>query len=128
HWGKVKTKHLQDVADVSRTFADAMDVIAGLIEGMKRKAEIELGVMAAAVGISLAAAVFTGGLSALGGAAASAACREAIRRAIKEASEAIVEELVAKLTEPVVAKLESKAADLLVELGSEALGLPGGDG
>lgn len=128
HWKKVQNTHLADIADVSRTFAGSMDVVADAIWTMKRKAEVELGILAASVGISVVGAIFTGGLSALVGAAGTAACREAIRRAIKEASEAIVEELVSQLTEPVVAKLENKAADLVSELALDALNIPDGGG
>jgi hypothetical protein len=42
HWGKVKSGHLDKVPELARLFADACDVVADIIFGMKRKAEIEL--------------------------------------------------------------------------------------
>lgn len=47
------------MADVMREFADARDVPADIIFGMKTKAEVELGVTATSVGISAGLAVVT---------------------------------------------------------------------
>ncbi|MFE5894936.1 RHS repeat-associated core domain-containing protein [Streptomyces sp. NPDC056462] len=121
HWGKVKTSHLEQLPEVARLFADAMDVVADVIYGMKVKAEIELGVMAASVGISIGLAFVTGGLSALIGAAEIAAMREVVRRIIKEAADQIVDQVMAMVTEPVAAKLEKMVADAVLDLASGAI-------
>ncbi|SCK19392.1 DUF6531 domain-containing protein [Streptomyces sp. WMMB 322] len=132
HWGKVKGSHLDKVPEIARTFAKACDVVADVIYGMKVKAEIELGAMAASAGIAIGAAVVTGGLSALIGAAQVTAMRELIRRLIKEAQEEIVERLLAEVTEPVTAKLEKMTEDMILDLADDAISLPpgqsGGDG
>ncbi|MFC5217236.1 DUF6531 domain-containing protein [Streptomyces coerulescens] len=121
HWGKVKTSHLEELPEVARLFADAMDVVADVIYGMKIKAEIELGAMAASVGISIGLAFVTGGLSALIGAAEIAAMREAVRRIIKEAADQIVDQIMAMVTEPVAAKLEKMIEDVVLDLAADAI-------
>ncbi|MFI6007975.1 DUF6531 domain-containing protein [Streptomyces sp. NPDC051243] len=124
HWGKVRSSHLEQVPEVTRLFATACDVVADVIYGMKTKAEIELGVMAASVGISIGLAVVTGGLSALIGAAETAAMRELIRRIIKEAQEEIIDRLLAEVTEPITGKLERMAEDMVLDIADEAFSLP----
>ncbi|WP_435260639.1 RHS repeat domain-containing protein, partial [Streptomyces sp. 1222.5] len=52
HWSHVKAGHLGKLPQLARLFADACDVLADIIFGMKTKAAIELGAMAASVGIS----------------------------------------------------------------------------
>ncbi|MFI5553993.1 DUF6531 domain-containing protein [Streptomyces sp. NPDC051738] len=126
HWNTVKSSHLDQVPEVVRLFAEACDVIADIIEGLKRKAEIELGVMAASIGVSLSLAVVTGGLSALIGAAQVTAMRELIRRLIKEAADQIVEELLARVTEPITGKLERLVEDAVFDLAEGALSVPQG--
>ncbi|MFC7308465.1 DNA/RNA non-specific endonuclease [Streptomyces monticola] len=128
HWGKVKGSHLEQLPEVARLFADAMDVVADLIYGMKVKAEIELGAMAASAGISIGLAFVTGGLSALLGAAQITAMREVVRRIIKEAADQIVEEVMARVTEPVAAKLEDMVADAILDLAQDAISPAGGSG
>jgi RHS repeat-associated protein len=128
HWGKVKGSHLDKVPEISRSFATACDVVADVIYGMKIKAEVELGVMAASIGISIGLAFVTGGLSALIGAAETAAMRELIRRIIKEAQEEIVARLMAEVTEPVTAKLEKMTEDMILDLADDAIHLPPGEG
>ncbi|MFE4757314.1 DUF6531 domain-containing protein [Streptomyces mirabilis] len=124
HWGKVKAGHLNELPKLARMFADACDVVADVVFGMKTKAEIELGAMAASLGISLGLAFVTGGLSALIGASEMAAMREVVRRIIKEAADEIVDRLLAEVTEPVSKKLEKMAEDVVLDLANDALTLP----
>ncbi|SDO37632.1 hypothetical protein SAMN04487981_110162 [Streptomyces sp. cf386] len=134
HWGMVKSSHLEQLPEAARLFADAMDVVADVIYGMKVKAEIELGAMAASAGVSIGLAFVTGGLSALIGAAQITAMREVVRRLIKEAAEEIVDRVIAMVTEPVAAKLETMVTDAVLDLASGAIspadgaGGGGGDG
>ncbi|MEV5381716.1 RHS repeat-associated core domain-containing protein [Streptomyces sp. NPDC052721] len=128
HWSHVKAGHLEKVPEIARLFADACDVVADVIFGMKTKAEIELGAMAASLGISVGLAVVTGGLSAVIGAAETAAMRQAVKRIIDEAADRIVDELVARVTEPVNAKLEAMVEDMVFDLVDGAFSLPPGPG
>uniref|UniRef100_UPI000AE9E72E WXG100-like domain-containing protein n=1 Tax=Streptomyces acidiscabies TaxID=42234 RepID=UPI000AE9E72E len=50
HWGQVKAGHLEKLPELARLFADACDVLADIVFGMKTKAEAELAIMAGAVG------------------------------------------------------------------------------
>ncbi|WP_330459167.1 hypothetical protein OIB37_21145 [Streptomyces sp. NBC_00820] len=128
HWSQVKAGHLDKVPELARLFADACDIIADIIFGMKTKAEAELAVMAGTVGASAALAVFTGGLSALVGAAEVTALRQVVKRLIDEAVDRIVDELIARVTEPVNAKLEAMVEDMVLNLAEGAFSLPPGPG
>ncbi|HZG01951.1 MAG TPA: YwqJ-related putative deaminase [Streptomyces sp.] len=126
YWDKVKGKHLKDLADAARVFAGALDAAATVIAGRKAVAVGELAALAASVGIGLAAAPFTAGLSTLLSAGAIQACRIAVKRALKEAADLAVEEIVAAMSEPAVAALEGMAAELVVQLAANGLGVQDG--
>ncbi|RNF87767.1 DUF6531 domain-containing protein [Streptomyces botrytidirepellens] len=126
HWGKVKGTHIKDIASAARTIAGALDTAATAVEGMKGAALVQLGYLASEAGIALSLIPVTGGLSALLGAGAIRATQEAVRRLIKECAEEAVGYIVAALTEPAVAALENLAADLVVQVGSTAMGLQDG--
>ncbi len=126
HWGKVKNKHVKDLASGARTIAGALDNAATAIEAMKYAAIVHLGVLAGKAGVSMALIPVTGGLSMLIGGAAIAVAQQAIRRIIKECMEEVVGYIVSALTEPAVAALENMAADLAVQVGANALGLQDG--
>ncbi|MEU0074762.1 DUF6531 domain-containing protein [Streptomyces sp. NPDC006332] len=128
HWNQVKVGHLEKLPELARLFADACDVLADIVFGMKTKAEIELGAMAASVGISAGLAVVTGGLSALIGAAEVTAMRQVVKRIIDEAVDRIVDEVVAKLTEPVNAKMEAMVEDMVLDLAEGAFSMPADGG
>ncbi|MHC3815411.1 MULTISPECIES: RHS repeat-associated core domain-containing protein [unclassified Streptomyces] len=123
HWSKVKGKHIKDIADAARTIAGALDLAAGAVEGMKLAAIVQLGYLASEAGIALSLIPVTGGLSMLVGAGAMRATQEVVKRLIKECVEEAVGYVVSAMTEPVVAALEEMAADLVVQLGSVAIGL-----
>ncbi|MDG9704423.1 DUF6531 domain-containing protein [Streptomyces sp. DH37] len=126
YWDKVKGKHLKDLAEAARVFAGALDAAADLIAGRKAVAVGELIALAASIGIGLAAAPFTAGLSTLLSAGAIQACRIAVKRALKEAADLAVEEIVAAMSEPAVAALEGMAAELVVQLAANGLGVQDG--
>ncbi|MFD4143434.1 RHS repeat-associated core domain-containing protein [Streptomyces sp. NPDC058572] len=126
HWGKVKDKHLKDIVAAARTIAGALDNAATAIEAMKYVAIGHLSALAAKAGISMALIPVTGGLSMLLGAGAIALCQQLVRKAIKECMEEVVAYIVGAMTEPAVAALESMAADLVIQLGADALGLQEG--
>ncbi|MGV9343030.1 WXG100-like domain-containing protein [Streptomyces sp. NPDC003688] len=132
HWSQVKAGHLDKIPELARLFADACDIVADIIFGMKTKAEAELVIMAGSLGISAGLAVVTGGLSALIGAAEVTAMRQVIKRLIDEAVDRIVDELIARVTEPVNAKLEAMIEDAVLNMVDDAFSLPpvpnGGDG
>lgn len=113
---------------LARLFAEACDVAADVIFVMKRKAEIELGAMAASLGISAGLAIATGGLSALIGAAETAAMRQTIKRIIDEAADRVVDELIARVSEPATAKLEAMVENAVLDLTEGAFSMPAESG
>ncbi len=126
HWNTVKTKHFKDLASAARTIAGAMDLAADAVVAMKSAALVQLGYLATEAGIALSLIPVTGGLSMLIGAGAMRATQEVIKRLIKECMEEAVGYIVSAMTEPAVAALEGMAADLVVQLGSMALGFQDG--
>jgi RHS repeat-associated protein len=126
HWGKVKDKHLKDIVSAARTIADALDLAAGAIEAMKWKAVGELGLLAGQTGLALALIPVTGGLSALLGAGAIAFTKKQLLKLITDAMQEAVGHIVAVMTEPAVAALENMAADLVVQVSMDALGVQNG--
>ncbi|MFH8579589.1 DUF6531 domain-containing protein [Streptomyces zaomyceticus] len=128
HWGKVKGKHLKDMVSAARTIAGALDKAAAAIEAMKWKAVAELGILAGQTGLAMALIPVTGGLSALLGAGAIAYTKKQLLKFITGAMEEAVGHIVGVMTEPAVSALENMAADLVVQLGADALGLQDGVG
>jgi hypothetical protein len=126
HWGKVKDKHIKDIASAARTIAGALDTAATATEGMKGAALVQLGYLASEAGIAISLIPVTGGLSALIGAGAMRATQEVVKRLIKECMEEAVGYVIEAMTEPAVAALENLAADLVVQLGATAMGLQDG--
>ncbi|MGW1909958.1 nucleic acid/nucleotide deaminase domain-containing protein [Streptomyces sp. NPDC002076] len=126
HWNQVKAGHLDKIPELARLFADALDVVADIVFGMKTKAEAELAVMAGSVGLSVGLSFVTGGLSAVLGAAEVTAMRQLVKRIIDEAADRIVDELVARVTAPVNAKLEAMIEDAVLNLAEDAFTLPPG--
>ncbi|MFF5790351.1 DUF6531 domain-containing protein [Streptomyces sp. NPDC012693] len=126
HWNKVKGTHLKDIVSAARTIAGALDMAAGAIEGMKWKAVAELGILAGQTGLALALIPVTGGLSALLGAGAIALTKKQLLKLITGAMEEAVGHIVAVMTEPAVSALENMAADLVVQVSMDALGVQNG--
>ncbi|MFE7601143.1 DUF6531 domain-containing protein [Streptomyces sp. NPDC057494] len=126
HWGKVKGKHLKDMVSAARTIAGALDMAAGAIEAMKWKAVAELGVLAGQTGLAMALIPVTGGLSALLGAGAIAFTKKQLLKLITGAMEEAVGHIVGVMTEPAVAALENMAADLVVQVSMDSLGVQNG--
>ncbi|MET9622719.1 DUF6531 domain-containing protein [Streptomyces sp. NPDC006464] len=126
HWGKVKGKHLKDMVSAARTIAGALDMAAGAIEAMKWKAVAELGILAGQTGLAMALIPVTGGLSALLGAGAIAFTKKQLLKLITGAMEEAVGHIVSVMTEPAVAALENMAADLVVQVSMDAMGVQNG--
>ncbi|MHA4773005.1 DUF6531 domain-containing protein [Streptomyces sp. MSC1_001] len=126
HWSKVKGTHLKDMVSAARTIAGALDMAAGAIEGMKWKAVAELGILAGQTGLAMALIPVTGGLSALLGAGAIAFTKKQLLKLITGAMEEAVGHIVGVMTEPAVAALENMAADLVVQVSMDALGVQNG--
>ncbi|MGW6238845.1 DUF6531 domain-containing protein [Streptomyces sp. NPDC055094] len=125
HWSKVQGKH-KDLAKASRTVAGALDRVADIIVARKIAAVGELADLCATVGVTLAFAPVTAGLSTLLAGAKIAATRIAFKRILREMAEAAVSEIVATLTEPAVAAIENIVADLAIQTAMNAAGVQDG--
>ncbi|MEU3594401.1 RHS repeat-associated core domain-containing protein [Streptomyces filamentosus] len=125
HWSKVQGKH-KDLAKAARIVAGALDRVADIIVARKALAVGELAELCATVGISLAFAPVTAGLSTLLAGAKIAATRIAFKRILKEMAEAAVAEIVATLTEPAVAAIENIVADLAIQTAMNVAGVQNG--
>ncbi|MFF1867696.1 nucleic acid/nucleotide deaminase domain-containing protein [Kitasatospora herbaricolor] len=126
HWDKIKDKHLTGLADVGRAAGTGLDAVAVLIEAAKLAAIVQLGILAAEITAAIAAAPVTLGISTLGGVAGQQACRLAVKRIFKEVERAVVDEIVNTVTAPLQDALGAMVGDLVVQLGSNALGLQDG--
>ncbi|MFE5512398.1 DUF6531 domain-containing protein [Streptomyces sp. NPDC056529] len=125
HWSKVQGKH-KDLAKAARIVAGALDRVADIVVARKIAAVGELADLCATVGITLAFAPVTAGLSTLLAGAKIAATRIAFKRILKEMAEAAVAEIVATLTEPAVAAIENIVADLAIQTALNAAGVQNG--
>lgn len=125
HWSKVQGKH-KDLGQAARLVAGALDRVADIIVARKIAAVGELADLCATVGITLAFAPVTAGLSALIAGAKIAATRIAFKRILKEMAEAAVGEIVATLTAPAVTAIENIVTDLAIQTALNATGVQDG--
>ncbi|MEU5163291.1 YwqJ-related putative deaminase [Streptomyces sp. NPDC020875] len=121
HWKKVQGKN-KDLAGAARIIATALDRVADIIVARKIAAVAELADLAATVGIALAAAPFTAGLTALLAGGKIAATRIAFKAIMKEMAEAAVAEITAILMQPAVQALESIVTDLVIQTAMNITG------
>ncbi|MGW5679678.1 DUF6531 domain-containing protein, partial [Streptomyces sp. NPDC003860] len=121
HWKKVQGKN-KDLAGAARIIAGALDRVADIIVARKIAAVGELADLCATVGIALAAAPFTMGLTTLLAGGKIVATRIAFKKILKEMAEAAVAEITATLTQPAVAALESIVTDLAIQTAMDVTG------
>ncbi|MCQ0024824.1 type IV secretion protein Rhs, partial [Streptomyces somaliensis DSM 40738] len=121
HWQKVQGKN-KDLARAARIIAGALDRIADIIVARKIAAVGELADLCATVGIALAAAPFTAGLTTLLAGGKIVATRIAFKTIMKEMAEAAVAEITSVLTQPAVAALESIVTDLAIQTAMNVTG------
>nr|WP_239157858.1 nucleic acid/nucleotide deaminase domain-containing protein [Streptomyces sp. SID13726] len=126
HWDIVKGKHLANLAEAGRVAAVALDAVAVLIEGAKIAAIAQLGILAAEIAAAIAAAPLTFGLSTLGGVAGTQVTRIAVKKIFEEVCEEIASRIMEVAMGPVFQALGAMAGDLVVQLGSNALGMQNG--
>ncbi|AJP01930.1 hypothetical protein TU94_10835 [Streptomyces cyaneogriseus subsp. noncyanogenus] len=126
HWGKVSDIHLERLAEAADLGAMALDGAATAVAGAKVAAIVQLGILAAEIIAAQAAAPFTLGLSEIGALGATQATRVVVRRLLKEAEHLLVEELMAVATGPVFSALGGMAADLVIQVGANAVGVQDG--
>ncbi|PVE05911.1 hypothetical protein Y717_34035 [Streptomyces scopuliridis RB72] len=114
------------MAAAARIVGGALDRVADIIVARKIAAVGELADLCATVGITLAFAPVTVGLSTLLAGAKIAATRIAFKRILKEMAEEAVAEIVATLTQPAVAASENIVADLAIQTALNVTGVQDG--
>ncbi|MFP8905430.1 WXG100-like domain-containing protein [Streptomyces atacamensis] len=118
-WGKVSGQDMKNLAKAVDVLADAMDSGASYVTTCKLSIIGSLTTAAVSITGSVVAAFFTGGLTALLGAAAAAALRQAVKEAL--------DLLVSKLVELAVEKIEGEVLGLLEGLFDGKTGSGGRD-
>jgi YD repeat-containing protein len=126
HWGKVKDKHLKDLATAATVIAGALDLAAGAITAQKGEAITQLGYLADETGIALALIPETGGLSALLDAGAIEATQQVVKQLFQAVAKDAVSYIVSALAEPAVAALDGMAVDLAIQLAADGMGVQDG--
>ena len=126
HWEKVRGKHLSGLTDIGEAAAFGLEAVAVLIEGAKLAAIVQLGILATEIAAAVAAAPVTLGLSSLGGIAGTQACRMIVKRIFKEVQQAVVDEIMSRVTAPIEEAVGAMVGDLVVQVGSNALGVQNG--
>ncbi|NUK27624.1 WXG100-like domain-containing protein [Streptomyces lunaelactis] len=105
-WGKVSGQDMKYLADAMDLLADAMDTGARYVTTCKVAVIADLSAAAASIAGGIIGAIFTGGLTALLGAAAALALKLAIREAIDLLVEQLIDLAVEKVEGEIMSKLE----------------------
>ncbi|MGI5254575.1 nucleic acid/nucleotide deaminase domain-containing protein [Actinacidiphila glaucinigra] len=126
HWEMVRGKHLSGLTDIGEAAAFGLEAVAVLIEGAKLAAIVQLGILATEIVAAVAAAPVTLGLSSLGGIAGTQACRMIVKRIFKEVQQAVIDEIMSRVTAPIEEAIGAMVGDLVVQVGSNALGVQNG--
>jgi hypothetical protein len=127
-WAGTSQQHLTELVDGCHVVADALDVAADVIIGMKVEAIAELVVMAATFIADQAAAVATLGLAE----AAEALVIEAGKKIVEFLKQQLIQHIVAEVIEatvkPLMDKVGAAVSGLVFEAAESALGVSGGGG
>lgn len=124
-WSHMSNSHMQELQDGCRVVADALDVAADVIVGMKAEAIAQLAVMAASFVADQAAAVATLGLAEAAEAAIVLAAKKIVKFLEQELVQHIVGEVIGKAVEPLEAVVEKAVNGLTYEAAGAILGGPG---
>ncbi|GAB2722538.1 WXG100 family type VII secretion target [Kitasatospora kifunensis] len=127
-WAELSNSHMNDLVTACHTVADALDVAAGVIVGMKLQAIEELTVMAITFVADQAAAVATFGLAEAG----LVLLEEAVTGVVNYLEQQLEQYIIGQVIEAAItplAEVVGKAVSGLVYKGAEAaMGLPGDGG
>jgi hypothetical protein len=125
-WNKVIKGHLAELEDGLGVLAGAMDVCAGIVEGMKVAAIAELAAFAAETAADVAASIATFGLAAGAEIALEELTERIVNDIIQQAIGQIESEVKQALMAPVIESLGQIGVDLGEQLLGDALGVDQG--
>lgn len=121
-WGSTSTQHLTELVDGCHVVADALDVAADAIVGLKGAAIAELVVLAATFVADQAAAALTFGIAEAAEAAVIAAGRKAVDFLEQQVIQHITEEVVNAAVTPLMDKVSAAISGLVFEAAQAAVG------
>jgi hypothetical protein len=125
-WEKVVKGHLSDLEEGLNILAQAMDVCADIVEGMKVAAIAELAAFAAETAADAAAAVATFGIAAAGEIALEQLTERLVNGIIQQAIQQVEYQIKQALLAPVIDTLTSAGINLAEQLVGNALGVDDG--
>jgi uncharacterized protein YukE len=132
-WGKKSSGHMTELVNLCHGVADALDVAAGVIVGMKADCIAELGGLAIAFAAEQAAAIETLGASEAAAALTVKAAEKAVQVLEDQLTQYIIGKVIEAALDPLVEAVGRAAGGLMFKATEEALGVStdgwdGGDG
>ena len=121
-WSQMSSSHMQDLQDGSKVVAEALDVAADAIVGLKTAAIAELIVMAATFVADQAAAVLTFGIAEAAEAAIIAGARELAKVLEQELEQYIIGQLIEAAITPLESVVEKAVNGLVFNAVSDIVG------
>ncbi|HEY4020980.1 MAG TPA: hypothetical protein VGM75_19990 [Pseudonocardiaceae bacterium] len=125
-WGKLASGHLPQLSKGLGVIATGLDVSAGLVEGMKVGAVVQLGILAGEIIADQAAAPFTFGASELAIPGEVEITNQIVKAAFKAVANQVEQALLNAIEGPIFAALGSAGDELAQQLVGDALGTNSG--
>ena len=121
-WGKLANGHLPQLSEGLKVIATGLDVSAGLVEGMKVGAVVQLGILAGEIIADQAAAPFTFGASEAAIPAEVEVTSQIVKAAFKQVAKQVEQALLNAIEGPIFSALGSAGDELAEQLVGDALG------
>jgi hypothetical protein len=125
-WGKLANGHLPQLSKGLGIIATGLDVSAGLVEGMKVGAVVQLGILAGEIIADQAAAPFTFGASELAIPGEVEITSQVVKAIFKKVAEQVEQALLNAIEGPIFSALGSAGDELAQQLLGDALGTSSG--
>ena len=125
-WGKLANGHLPQLSEGLKVIATGLDVSAGLVEGMKVGAVVQLGILAGEIIADQAAAPFTFGASEAAIPAEVEVTSQIVKAAFKQVAKQVEQALLNAIEGPIFSALGSAGDELAEQLVGDALGTSSG--
>ena len=125
-WGKLADGHLPQLSKGLGIIATGLDVSAGLVEGMKVGAVVQLGILAGEIIADQAAAPFTFGASELAIPGEVEITSQVVKAIFKKVAEQVEQALLNAIEGPIFSALGNAGDELAEQLLGDALGTSSG--
>ncbi|WP_035796898.1 WXG100-like domain-containing protein [Kitasatospora mediocidica] len=127
-WAKMSNTHMSELQSACQAVAQALDLAADAVVGLKAGALVELGVLAAAFVADQAAAIFTFGLAEAGLPALEATARTVMKKLVQDLEDHLVGQVVQAAIEPLEDSVAKAVSGLVYQETAAALGQSSGGG